>query len=364
MLEGGLASGWDQFLGKGISNEGDFVDTVKIVAKEHNIAIDEMVNKAGSFDKTLKDGWLTSEMLSESVSKYADKLGSMSDEELKAAGYTKEHVRQIQELEQGIKDGTVYLDEFTKKMAMPSGRENLIEALKNSFKGLADTIKPIHEAFREIFPRTTAEQLYNLTETLKNLSERFKISEETADKLKRTFKGVFSVFSFGVEVVKALLKGFADFVGFLLPAGNGILDITASIGDFVSGINEALKSSDAFNNTIENIKKVLSPLAGFITNLFNIITGGISSITDSASGGILDGLSFGIETFAEISSKAATLIGNAFEKISNALTSVFKEGSLEPIFDIINAGLFSGILIGIKKFIDRQSRSMAIFYKG
>ena len=96
-----------------------------------------------------------------------------------------------------------------------------------------------------------------------------------------------------------------------------------------------------FNNTIENIKKVLSPLAGFLTNLFNIITGGISSITDSASVGILDGLSFGI---AEISSKAATLIGNAFEKISNALTSVFKEGSLEPIFDIINAGLFSGIL--------------------
>jgi tape measure domain-containing protein len=353
MLEGGLASGWDQFLGKGISNEGDFVDTVKIVAKEHNIAIDEMVDKAGSFDKTLKDGWLTSEMLSESVSKYADKLENMSEEELKAAGYTKEHVRQIQELEQGIKDGTVSLDEFTKKMVMPSGRENLIEALKNSFKGLADTIKPIHEAFREIFPRTTAEQLYNLTETLKNLSERFKISEETADKLKRTFKGVFSVFSFGVEVVKALLKGFVDFVGFLLPAGNGILDITASIGDFVSGINEALKSSDAFNNTIENIKKVLSPLAGFLTNLFNIITGGISSITDSASGGILDGLSFGIETFAEISSKAAMLIGNAFEKISNALTSVFKEGSLEPIFDIVNAGLFSGILIGIKKFIDK-----------
>ena len=218
MLEGGLASGWDQFLGKGISNEGDFVDTVKIVAKEHNIAIDEMVDKAGSFDKTLKDGWLTSEMLSESVSKYADKLESMSDEELKAAGYTKEHVRQIQELEQGIKDGTVSLDEFTKKMAMPSGRENLIEALKNSFKSLADTIKPIHEAFREIFPRTTAEQLYNLTETLKNLSERFKISEETADKLKRTFKGVFSVFSFGVEVVKALLKGFADLsVFFFLP---------------------------------------------------------------------------------------------------------------------------------------------------
>ena len=65
----------------------------------------------------------------------------------------------------------------------------------------------------------TGEQLYNLTVGLQELTEKFKIGEETANNLKRTFKGVFALFDIGLQGIKALVGGFADLIGYVAPAG-------------------------------------------------------------------------------------------------------------------------------------------------
>ena len=96
---------------------------------------------------------------------------------------------------------------------------------------------------------------------MQELTEKFKIGEETANNLKRTFKGVFALFDIGLQGIKALVGGFADLIGYVAPAGDGILGFTASIGDFIVGIDEAIKSSDAFNKAIEGIGNFLKPIA-------------------------------------------------------------------------------------------------------
>ena len=93
----------------------------------------------------------------------------MSQEELKAAGYTSEMVKQIKELDDGLQNGSVSMDEFVEKLLRPSGRENLIQSLWNAAKGLMSVITPIKDAFRETSP-ATADQLYSLTETLRKFS--------------------------------------------------------------------------------------------------------------------------------------------------------------------------------------------------
>ena len=52
----------------------------------------------------------------------------------------------------------------------------LIEALKNAFEGVQSVIKPSYEAFREIFPPTTAQQLYDITENLRKFTANLKVS--------------------------------------------------------------------------------------------------------------------------------------------------------------------------------------------
>ena len=53
-----------------------------------------------------------------------------------------------------------------------------------------------------MFPPITVEQLVKVTEKIKSLSEKFKISEEQANKLKSVFKGVFSILGIGVTIIK------------------------------------------------------------------------------------------------------------------------------------------------------------------
>ncbi len=71
------------------------------------------------------------------------------------------------------------------------GRTELIESLKNTLKGIGTVIKPITEAFRDIFPPTTAEQLHNLTEGLLKLTEKLTLSDTASENLKNTYKGLF-----------------------------------------------------------------------------------------------------------------------------------------------------------------------------
>ena len=82
LLSGALSTGWKQLLSEGIDDAAGFQDMVSNVAKEHGVKLDEMIDDETTFQDTLKEGWLSPEILSESVTKFSDKLSKMSAEEL------------------------------------------------------------------------------------------------------------------------------------------------------------------------------------------------------------------------------------------------------------------------------------------
>ncbi len=374
VLSEGLSSGWDQFLSKGIENEADYIEMVKDVAKEHGIAIDEMIEKSGSFEKSLRDGWMTSDLLSESVDKYADKLRNMSDAELEAAGYTREQVASIEALRTEIQNGNISLDEFASKMSQVSGREKLIQSLKNAFEGLMSIITPVKEAFSEIFSMN-GQELYDLTGAIENLTSKFKISETTANNLKRTFKGVFALFDIGFQGIKALVGGIADLIGWFAPAREGMLNFTGDIGDFIVSIDEAIKSSDAFSKAIgkivDFIKSVLNVVKTFASSVSeafksfaNIDTSPVDDFASNVEsrfepltkigellGKAFNGIITVLEKISPILAKLGSFIGQVFGQISDAISTALDTASFDPILDLLNGGIFAAILLGIRKFI-------------
>lgn len=339
LLAGGLSSGWKQLLSAGIADENGFIETVKEVAKTHNGSIDEMIEKEKGFSAALADGLkkgtISSDMLTESVTKMADKMSNMSSEELAAAGYTAEHVSQIKNLSKGLKDGSISMDEFAKKIMRPSGRENLIQALQNAFDGLMSIIKPIKEAFSEIFPAATSEQLYTLTERIKELSAKLIISEDTAKALKSTFKGVFSIIKLGADLIMGFVKGAANLLGAILPVGDGLLATTGSIGDFVSGVCEAVSELNIFENVFSVLSNIVSPVADAIGSAFTGIANGIDNM-----GG-----------FIGILKAVANAISWLFDEIIKLTNGLTKGEGFQPLMDLVNGGLLAGVLVGIKKFM-------------
>ena len=381
-LSQALASGtvklmdWNSVVNAGMGGQV-FQDALKETARVHGIAIDDMIKQEGSFRETLQKGWLTSEILTETLAKFT---GDLSEEQLKQMGYTDEQIKKILKMGQTANDAATKVKTFTQlfdtlKEAAQSGwtqtweiligdfeeakallteisdvvssligksadsRNNLlqgwkdmggradaIDAFRNSLKALADIIKPIHEAFREIFPPTTSEQLYKITSAIKSFTEKLKVSDETADKMKRTFKGVFSILDMFRKVLVIVSKA----IGGVFSGGGvtGVLDlilsITAAIGDFFTSLNSGFKT--------DGISKS-------VTGLFE----GISNIIKKASGSL--------EGFGDVLSKIGKGVSSVLKTIFGGIKSTFSWISENVSAGDIFAGLAGGgIFVAAKKF--------------
>ena len=95
---------WNSVVNAGMGGQV-FQDALKETARAHNIAIDNMIKSEGSFRETLSKGWLTSEILTETLSKFT---GDLNEEQLRTMGYTEEQISSI------IKMGNTANDAATK----------------------------------------------------------------------------------------------------------------------------------------------------------------------------------------------------------------------------------------------------------
>lgn len=413
VLRGGLSSGWKQLLSAGIADEAGYIDSIQEVAKANSDAFDKMVADSDSFSDALKNGLkegiISSGTLSEAVFHLQGKMSGMTVEERKAAGYTSEMLTQIEGLASGLKDGSISMDEFTAKILRPSGRENLIQALWNSAKGLMGVLAPIKESFGEIFPSMTAEQLYGITENLREMTEQFTLSESTSNNLKNTFKGLFAV----LDIVK---QAFSAFLHVVSPAGStvrdlltGILGLTGSFGDYLIALDETIKKNDIFNKGITSIvdfikgavttistfssalgkglglpsldeartsienfldilkEKLRTPGMEMLQSLFDRICARANQIRDAIIGmkdgivdsvGKIDGAVSGnkfIQVLTGVSvliGQIANTVGQLLGKAVGGFIDILSNADFNGILDFLNALAAGGLIAAVKKFLD------------
>lgn len=291
LLQGGLQSGLNQFIDQGITDYSDLLtDMLAKIGKASGAITDEEIESAGGLAKTLKSGWLNADMLESSllqVVKEASELSKLSDEQLESMSLSREKVndilKQFTELEEKVQDGTISIDEFIEKMNRPSGRENLIQSLYNVMDSFGKLMGTIKGAFDEVFPPMTAETLYKITESIRDLTSNLIISDDTADKLRRTFKGLFSIAKIGVNIITTLARAIGNTVraignlGVIQGATNQFLEITSAIGDFLSMVEEATrgitKIGDGFGaaaSKVGSVKEAFVTIAEAIDSKFTI----------------------------------------------------------------------------------------------
>mgnify|MGYP002549374572 FL=1 len=227
-----------------------------------------------------------------------------------------------------ITDSAEARNKVVKEWANLGGRTKLIESFSNIFKGLVSIVTPIKEAFRDIFPPVTAKQLLNLTEGFEKLTSKLKISDETADKLKRTFKGLFSVIDMAKKVLE--LVGGAISKVFTSGAFGSVIDIilslTSAIGDMFTSLNKGFNTSN---------------IAGSLGKM----------VTDIA--GVLKGAASQIGNFSDLLSQAGQGISNVLNGIWNSITKVFGWIANNVSIGDIFAGLIGGgIFRSIRSFTD------------
>ncbi len=334
LLTSGLSTGWKQLLDQGIADTQDFQDIMTQTAREHGVAIDDMISKTGSFTKSMSEGWVTADIVSQSVQKMTDKFSAMSTEELKNSGYTSENVDQLRELNTKLQNGSLSAEDFAEKMNRMSGRENVITGLTNVFTDLSKIFEQIGKVYREVFPAMTGNELYTLTERFKDFTKALTPSEKTLDQIGRIAKGVFSVFDIGAQVVKA----FGDAIATAFGSNNAgtlldnFLNTAARFGDWLVELDKSIKQFGIFDGVAKKVGTTVSNLIG----TFN-------SFTEKVS---LSG-----STIKSVASTINDTLGKAFEDVKGVISDVTTWISNNVSAGDIFAGLAGGGIFAAAKKI-------------
>lgn len=354
ILSEGFSSGWKQFLNEGIEDTEGFKEAVLSIGKEAVPGLEDLIEKAGGFEESLKKGWITSDMLAEAVGTLTAKTAGLSDEELRNLGYTRDQVTALEDLNKRIQDGSINLDDYAKKMGRVSGRENIILALTAAFEKLQTILGTIKDAFNEVFEPLTGEELYNVTVHIKEFVSGLTLSEEALDNFKMTFKGAFAF----VDIIGQGLKAFGQILGHvlekLLPLGDGFLGVTGGIGEWIVSIDEAIKSGDGLTKFVELVNGAIDKLASGFKVAKDYVVEFIKSFTGIGSiGELLATVSNGISSFfsgvvehAKSSEGTISAIGGTIKKVVGTIFDTIKT-TFKWISDNVSAGdIFAGLAGG------------------
>lgn len=358
------------------------------------------------FNDSLQDQWMTTEVLTKTLGDYADETTNIGKKAFAAAQDVKSFSQLMDTMKESVGSGwaetfEVIVGDFEEAKTLWTqvnkvfgeavgkasdarnellrgwsdlgGRDALIAGLGNVFKALFAIVKPLGQAFRDIFPASTAAQLANLTTSFKNFTQGLIVGSETADKLRRTFAGVFAIFGIGWEIVKGLFSGFMQLFGGIQSGAGGFLSLTAAIGDWLVAAHSAIKNGDGLSSIFGALGTILtipiklfsgmaSVLGGLITGLgqlgstarmvFDILA------TGDFRGGPFDEDSAVVDTLFKIR-EALVSVGSAVEQFWNILakgdfvSGVFSEDS--PIVD----GLFK-IREALSGFFEPGNLSMLL----
>jgi len=253
------------------------------------------------------------------------------------------------------------------------GRTLLIEGLKNAFGALGNVFTAVKDAFRNIFPKTTSAELFSMTESFANFTERLReLTENWMPKIMQGFQGFFSVISIGWEIIKGLARVIKAIFGEIVDALGG--PSAGLISKVAGGLSDLRKTlvvdggiKDFFDTLIEGIRKP----AEFIDKLVE----GIGGLMDALRGGgetdALDGVNDRLGRVGEMVKSIGdawdwlvektegvrqaigdlwNYITQFFRELGDSMKSEMNQNDFEGALDIFNVAFLGGIALMIRNF--------------
>lgn len=412
-----------------------FQNALKDTARAHGIAVDAMIEKNGSFRESLQEGWITSEILTETLSKmtktgaaeYLSKLTGITQKEIEAAqksvatnknsanGYDKlaekmaatgsitaEEAVKLLKMADNAEDAATKVKTFTQlidtlKEAIGSGwtnswemivgdfgeakelftsisdylsgdngiitksaemrnsiikdwksiggRKAILDGLINTFNAVVSVATPIRDAFREIFPPITGKTLAAWSQSFKDFTATLILSEESSEKLKTTFKGLFSIFDTVLTFSKDIVLGVKDIGSNFKGLGSIILDTAAWFGEMLQKWNKSVHDYDMMAEIMKKISKVVGLLVNGFKTLVTWVDNLIQMPKFEALLKIFNNIYNGISKVVNFILDKAVAIGKKIPQIIDP--NILSIENLIRLGHAFNTGILSAILINI-----------------
>ena len=314
-----------------------FTNALKRTAETYGTNVDALIEKNGSFRESLREGWLTSEIMIETLNQLT---GDMTDDQLRSLGYTEEQIVAIQEyaamaksaateyktfsqvvgaVQESLGSGwasfwrkmiggldeakalwtsvgnaiTKPIDGFfnslsavTDEFVELGGRTSILNTIGNLFNIIAKPVSAFIGGFKEAFAGSPAKALATFAHFLEKMTAAFVLSDSAVEKLRTTFAGLWSIVHIVTIPFTQLFKlaswigdKVLTLVGIFTGAGtNGVLSFTSAIAKGPIALNKWLTALDPVGKLIDWLNPKLKVVSDWVSEH---LTNGFQSAGDA-----------------------------------------------------------------------------------
>lgn len=388
--------------------------------------MEKLTIQGGSFRDSImaapgKESWLTGDVLTNTLKQLS---GDMTDAELRAEGFTQAQVEAIQKMAQTGSDAATDVKTFTQLMGTlkesvgsgfarsfsivigdfgqakelfsgvsdtlggliqdsakarnkmlsdwekGGGRDMLIAGISNAWLAFKDVIDTVHDAFRDVFPAKTADDLIDISKNFQMFTARLIPSKETMKDIHDIAEGVFSVFHIVGQIVGAVADQFGRFFG-AMGAGNGdFLDFLAGLGRAVTGFDRMLEKQgvvtgffNAIGDVVLYVMDILGTLVDTLGDLFSGFDGaaaekaadGVDRFAESLSplqrvGDFLGGV---LSSIGDVLGRIGEAVGSGLVNLGGTIAAHITPETFDAALKALNTALFGALVLTIRSFFKK-----------
>lgn len=304
---------WNSVVNAGMGGE-KFQNALKATAREHGIAIDAMIEKEGSFRESLSQGWLSADILNETLRKFTVQGAKEYAKAMMESGkYTQAQADALIAEAHAMEDAATKVKTFTQlwstlQESVQSGWSKTWEIIIGDFEEAKALFTEISDAIGN-FINQSADARNNMLQYWKDIGGRTQLIEAARAAIEALIKPLGAV----RDAVREVL-----FPGTFEEKGFWLYNLTIDIRDFFRGL---IMSNEAVNTLRVSIKVLLLP----VKVLIQVLRVGVS-----AAGALIQTIFILTDAFLGFFSKIGTakdplrkVLGNdRYERIASALLKI------------------------------------------
>lgn len=270
-----------------------FQETLKDVARENGLAIDELIAQQGSFRDSLSQNWLTNDIFLEALNRYGDGTTELGKAAFDSATKTKTFAESMDQVKESLGSGwsksyeivignmeqakefwttitntiTKFTDSFSTSRNKllegwreKGGAEDLIAGIKYGLQALFGIIEKLGQGWNDIFKEMDADTLVKITKDFRVLMAQFDKFVNTTSTFRTIGAGIASVIEGALIIVKGLGIALSPVAGWIkdisIFLANGIIawaNWQKSAGRASNWATEFIKSAEAVRDWIAGI---------------------------------------------------------------------------------------------------------------
>lgn len=254
---------WNSVVNAGMGGE-KFQEALKATAREHGVAVDKMIKKNGSFRESLSEGWITADILNETLNKFTVDGATAYAKSMQESGkWTEAQAQALIKEAQSMEEAATKVKTFTQLMdtlkeSLQSGWGKTWEIIFGDFEQAKKLFSGISDKFSKIIDKTSDARNALLQGALGSKWSKFtdQINEAgvATDKFTEKLKEVAKARGLDLD---ALIEQYGSLEAVISEGHISGKLIIATLKEMAGAGKETSKSTEDMNAKLEYFQKVV-----------------------------------------------------------------------------------------------------------